>query len=174
MYQLTTLNLRTALGIESDPTLDEVRKKVGVWLYCNENVDEYLAAARGADPVEYVVGTESVLRDVITEQHEAWTEEQLRDVIMDSSPAAALHVITTAFSGMADSYQCGMSRKRTTIIGIHADLAATRTMDCPCSHSTRCSTRPPTALAYLRTVASLGSESYRSNIETSVTFPGVF
>lgn len=95
MYQLTTSNLRIALGIEGDPTLDEVRKKVDVWLYCNENVDEYLAAARGDDPVEYVVGTESVLRDVITEQHEAWTEDQLRDVIMDSSPDAALHVITT-------------------------------------------------------------------------------
>jgi hypothetical protein len=94
MYELTTSNLRLALGIGSAPTLDEVRKKDNVWQYCRNNVDEYLAAARSDDPVEYVVRTEAVLRDIVTEQHEDWTEEQLGQVIAGSSPAAALKEIT--------------------------------------------------------------------------------
>ncbi|BCW70688.1 hypothetical protein NicSoilB8_17320 [Arthrobacter sp. NicSoilB8] len=94
MYELTTSNLRLALGIQSAPTLDEVRKKDNVWQYCRKNVDEYLAAARSDDPVEYVVRTEAALRDIVTEQHEDWTEEQLGKVIAGSSPAVALKEIT--------------------------------------------------------------------------------
>jgi hypothetical protein len=95
LYELTTSNLRIALGIEGEPTLDEVRKNDTVWTYCKEYADEYLAAAQGNDPIEYVVRTESVLRDVMTEQAQDWTSGQLGQVLRRSDPATALQDITT-------------------------------------------------------------------------------
>lgn len=95
MYEITGSNLRVALGIEGAPTLDEVRGNDDVWWYCRENIDRYLAAIRDDDQFEHVVRTPAVLSEVITEQHESWTDDQLREVVEMSAPSAALVDLAT-------------------------------------------------------------------------------
>ncbi|WP_435830195.1 hypothetical protein [Saccharopolyspora shandongensis] len=94
MYELTAPNLRVALGIEGAPTLDEVRANDSVWQYSRENIDQYLAAIQDDDQAEYAVRTPTVLSEVITEQHESWTDDQLREVVEMSAPGAALLDLT--------------------------------------------------------------------------------
>ncbi|WP_026539918.1 YobI family P-loop NTPase [Paenarthrobacter nicotinovorans] len=89
-YKLSAPNLQMALGIDVDPTLDEVRQKQSVWEFCNTRIGDYIAAMDAIGPI---VLTESVLVDVINEQHESWTEDQLREVIERSSALATIQKI---------------------------------------------------------------------------------
>lgn len=88
-YKLSSPNLQ-ALGIDVDPTLDEVRQKQSVWEFCNKRIGDYIASMDAIGPI---VLTESVLVDVINEQHESWTEDQLREVIEQSSALATIQKI---------------------------------------------------------------------------------
>ncbi|WP_284986547.1 hypothetical protein [Arthrobacter sp. fls2-241-R2A-172] len=89
-YKLSSPNLQMALGIDVDPTLDEVRQKQSVWEFCNKRIGDYIASMDAIGPI---VLTESVLVDVINEQHESWTEDQLREVIEQSSALATIQKI---------------------------------------------------------------------------------
>lgn len=90
MYELTTHNLRTALNIDTPPTLDEVREVDDVWDYCRANLDLYLAAMREDEQADSVVQTPTVLGEVVNEQRESWREDQLREMVSMSAPSAAL------------------------------------------------------------------------------------
>lgn len=85
MYEIGVANLKQALEIETAPTLDEVRKKEHVWDYCRSHIDEYLKAVRDDESIEKFVQSEPVLVDVLGEQHESWTTDQLGAVIEGSS-----------------------------------------------------------------------------------------
>lgn len=85
MYEISVANLKQALEIETAPTLDEVRKNEHVWDYCRSHIDEYLKAVRGDESIEIVVQSEPVLVDVLGEQQESWTTDQLGAVIEGSS-----------------------------------------------------------------------------------------
>ncbi|MCC9192730.1 hypothetical protein LOC59_03545 [Arthrobacter sp. zg-Y916] len=89
-YQITVPNLQVALGIDVAPTLDEVRKKRGVWEYCSAHIEDYAEAMRANDSSQKMLRTESVLIAVINEQHEAWTDEQLQLVLDGSTKHATI------------------------------------------------------------------------------------
>ncbi len=93
MYEISAPNLRLALGIDSAPTLDEVRKSPSVWEFCRTRISDYIAAVRTDESIPYIVLTASVLVEVINEQHESWTEDQLRDVINGSALSATIKKI---------------------------------------------------------------------------------
>ncbi|MGC4944419.1 hypothetical protein [Kribbella sp. DT2] len=94
MYELTAPNLRVALGFDGTPTLEVVRGNDSVWRFCRENIDDYLVAIRDDDQSEYVARTPTVLSEVITEQHDSWTDDQLREVVEMSAPTSALLDLT--------------------------------------------------------------------------------
>lgn len=93
MYLITVPNLQLALGIDVAPTLDEVRKKRGVWEFCSAHIEDYAAAIRASDSPQDMVLHESVLVGVINEQHEAWTDDQLRLVLDGSTKSATIEDI---------------------------------------------------------------------------------
>lgn len=93
MYEIGVPNLQLALGIDVAPTLDEVRKKPSVWEFCRTHIDDYIVAMPFGESAQRIVLTESVLVDVINEQHEAWTADQLRNVIFHSAASAAIEDI---------------------------------------------------------------------------------
>lgn len=92
-YKVSAPNLRRALGVDVAPTLDEVCKKQSVWELCKTRIDDYVAAMEAEGSAQPIVLMESVLVDVINEQHDAWTEDQLRDVIKRSSASATIQEI---------------------------------------------------------------------------------
>lgn len=92
-YEVSAPNLQLALGVDEAPTLDEVRKKPRVWEFCKTRIDDYIAAMEADGSAQPIVLMESVLVDVINEQHGSWTEDQLRDVIERSSAYATIQEI---------------------------------------------------------------------------------
>lgn len=90
MYRITVPNLQLALGIDVAPTLDEVRKNPDVWEFCSTRIKDYIVTMPFGKSAQWIVLTESVLVDVINEQHEAWTADQLRNVIFGSAASAAI------------------------------------------------------------------------------------
>ncbi|MEU4360410.1 hypothetical protein [Promicromonospora sp. NPDC023987] len=92
-YEITMSNLQLALGIDNVPTLDEVRKDPAVWELCKARVSDYLTAMQADAPTEPIVSAATVLIDVLNEQRQSWTEDQLRDVIKASAPSIAIKSI---------------------------------------------------------------------------------
>lgn len=90
MYQITVPNLQVALGVGVAPTLDEVRKNRGVWEYCSAHIEVYAEAMRASDSSQKMLRSESVLIAVINEQHETWTDSQLRLVLDGSTKHATI------------------------------------------------------------------------------------
>lgn len=107
-YEMNVPNLRLALGIEGAPTLDEVRQNEHVWEYCKARVSEYVTTMDSLEPPVPVIGTESVLVDVLNEQHESWTEDEMSHVITRSARAAAVadlqEVPGAVWPSLADSH----------------------------------------------------------------------
>ncbi|MBT8163158.1 MULTISPECIES: hypothetical protein [Arthrobacter] len=92
-YKVSAPNLQLALGVDVAPTLDEVRKIQSVWEFCKTRIDDYVAAMEADGSAQPIVLMESVLVDVINEQHGSWTEDQLRDVIERSAASATIQEI---------------------------------------------------------------------------------
>lgn len=90
MYEISVLNLQLALGIETTPSLDEITVNEHVWEHCRERIDDYLKAVKGDDTTECFVHSEPVLVNVINEQHQSWTTDQLRAVIEGSADAVKI------------------------------------------------------------------------------------
>jgi hypothetical protein len=95
MFKITVPNLKLALGINSAPTLDEVRKNSNVWAYCRMRIEDYIEAVREEDSTQHLVLSEPVLVEVISEQHESWTDDALRDIINGSAASAMISDIRT-------------------------------------------------------------------------------
>lgn len=91
MYAINVTNLRVALGIESEPTLDAVRTNSSVWDFCRTRISDYVSAMDAALPDQPVVLTEDALIGILNEQHEVWTEETIRDVLDRSADTSALN-----------------------------------------------------------------------------------
>ncbi|QGH69303.1 hypothetical protein [Pseudactinotalea sp. HY158] len=117
MYEITTANLRRALSTTAEPTLDEVRKRDIVWDYVRSSMNVYLTAVRGEDAIEYVVLSEPVLVDVLNEQCEFWTGDQLEQVLEASSPVAAVDDLTDVPSEVWPAL-AGSSLVRPTVANI--------------------------------------------------------
>ncbi|MCR2818930.1 ABC transporter ATP-binding protein [Microbacterium sp. zg.Y1090] len=85
MYEISVPNLKLALRIDNAPTLDEVRKNEHVWSHCRSRIDDYLQAMQSDKSDGSLVLSERVLIDVLNEQVNSWTDEQLQTVIDGSA-----------------------------------------------------------------------------------------
>lgn len=90
MYAINVANLKQALGIDTAPTLDEIRKNAYVWDHCRSHIGDYLEAVQGDKSIASFVQTESVLVDIIDEEQESWTMDQLGAVIEGSSDSVKI------------------------------------------------------------------------------------
>ncbi|PCC37289.1 hypothetical protein CIK74_01345 [Glutamicibacter sp. BW77] len=99
MYEISIPNLMLALGFEGTPTLDVVRKNKHVWEHCRLRIDDYLKVIQTEKTVECFIESEQVLIEVINEQQEAWTDDQLVSVIEGS----AVNVVVTNLQTISES-----------------------------------------------------------------------
>ncbi len=90
MYAINVQNLRLALGIETEPTLDAVRTNGSVWEFCRTRISDYVSAMDTALPDQPIVLTEDALIGILNEQHEVWTEEIMREVLDRSADTSAI------------------------------------------------------------------------------------
>lgn len=93
MYKISVANLRLALKIDDVPTLDKVREKPSVWKYCKMRIDDYIEAAQADKSVSHMVLSGATLVDLINEQHESWTDEQVSVVVSSAAPSATIREI---------------------------------------------------------------------------------
>lgn len=90
MYDINAKNLRLALDIDGVPTLDEVCAKAAVWTFCRKHIADYITAMENDFPRRPIILMEATLVKIIEEQHDVWTNDQLRNIIARSSSAAEI------------------------------------------------------------------------------------
>ncbi|QKT07970.1 hypothetical protein HUN08_12835 [Gordonia sp. X0973] len=90
MYAVNVKNLRVALGIETEPTLDAVRTNGSVWEFCRTRISDYVSTMDAALPDQPIVLTEGALIGILNEQHDVWTEETIREVLDRSADTSAI------------------------------------------------------------------------------------
>lgn len=93
MYAINVKNLRVALGIETEPTLDAVRTNGRVWEFCRTRISDYISAMDAALPDQPIVLTEDALIEILNEQHDGWAEEILREILDRSADTAAIESV---------------------------------------------------------------------------------
>ncbi|SMC65608.1 YobI family P-loop NTPase [Kibdelosporangium aridum] len=94
LYELTAENLRAALNINGQVTLDAVRGNDTVYQYCLSNLDAYLDAIEADDETNYSTQTSQTLVDAL-EASEAEAEILVR-VAATASPDSSLSRLTDA------------------------------------------------------------------------------
>lgn len=90
MYDINVKNLHLALDIDGVPTLDEVCAKAAVWVFCKKHVADYITVMENNFLRRPIILTEATLIKIIEEQHDVWTNDQLRNIIAHSSSAAEI------------------------------------------------------------------------------------
>ncbi|OBF58326.1 hypothetical protein A5787_23520 [Mycobacterium sp. 852002-50816_SCH5313054-b] len=94
LYELTAANLRTALGISGEVTLDQARDNDAVYRYCLTNLNVYLDAIEADDDTDYSVQTSRTL--VAALNVAVGAEETVKRITATASPDAALRKVTDA------------------------------------------------------------------------------
>lgn len=91
MYALNAPNLRLAASVDGPINLDYLSEAEVVYKHCLTNLDAYLTAVHDDDQTEYAVTDAATLAHVLSSPlAEAWTEGQLIQLLVLSSPQAAL------------------------------------------------------------------------------------
>ncbi len=139
MYQISVANLMQALEIEIAPILDEVRKNEQVWGHCRSHIDDYLEALQGDESIESFVQSESVLVDIIGEQQDVWTKDQISAVIASTSDSVKIadlhkvpesiwpllvqshHALPSAANVVSYSKQFGIDKELAGFLSHHGD-----------------------------------------------------
>jgi hypothetical protein len=93
-YELTAENLRTALDITGEVTLDRIRDNDTVYQYCLPNLDSYLDAVKADDDTDYSVRTHQVLVDALKAVE--GNDETLKRLTATASPDSSLPRLTDA------------------------------------------------------------------------------
>lgn len=103
MYDLTTANLRTALGLEADEpvALDKVRENRVVYENCLNSPEAYLRVAAGDPMTPHVILTPEVLAGVLTDidklaEDDVWEATTLSDLLGAASPDSELTSVRDA------------------------------------------------------------------------------
>lgn len=94
LYELTAENLRTALDITGEVTLDRIRDNDTVYQYCLYNLDAYLDAVEADDPTNYSVRTPQTLVDALKATRS--NPEILERLTVTASPDSSLWRLTDA------------------------------------------------------------------------------
>ena len=89
LFELTATNLRSALGITGEVTLDQARGSDAVWRYFLANPDGYLDAVDNDSETEYSLRTPETLAAVLTAA-ESWDEETIERLTTTASSESTL------------------------------------------------------------------------------------
>ena len=92
-YELTVGNLRAALDITGSVSLDAVLTDPNVWQYCRDNITQYVSAVREDDDTTSTIESETVLIEVLNDQKDMWSTEELESVLALCDSSAALSTI---------------------------------------------------------------------------------
>lgn len=114
LYEITADNLRTALAVTGEVTLDRVRDDSKVYDYCLTNPNGYLTTVSAdADTSNTISKPETlavVLNDIAGQSAnwvEHWGEAEITRLMTDTSPSAILRqlrtVPTSTWAGLADA-----------------------------------------------------------------------
>lgn len=95
LYELTATNLRSALGITGEVTLDQARGSDAVWRYCLANPDAYLDAVEDDRETDYSVRTPETLAAVLNEA-ESWDKETIERLLTTASSDSTLPTLDDA------------------------------------------------------------------------------
>jgi len=95
LYELTATNLRSALGITGEVTLDEARSSDAVYRYCMANPAAYLDAVEDDSETEYSLRTPETLAAVLTEA-ESWDKETIERLTTTASSESTLPTLHDA------------------------------------------------------------------------------
>ncbi|WP_141879660.1 hypothetical protein [Homoserinimonas aerilata] len=95
-YALTADNLRAAIGLgaETPVTLERIRQREVVWDHCASAPDTFLRVVAEDKHTPHVVADPEVLRGVVDDVHDRWSQAQLDTLLRWSSPKAALPDLT--------------------------------------------------------------------------------
>lgn len=95
-YELTADNLRIAIGLpdEEPIALEQVRNHAPTWERCKNDFGAYLDTVGQDSSTIYAVQTPSVLIEVVSEECESWSSDQIKGLLERSAPAASLSDIT--------------------------------------------------------------------------------
>lgn len=94
LYELTAENLRLALDITGEVTLDRLRDNLTVYRYCTANLDSYLDAVEADDDTTYSVRTPRILVDALKAAE--GDDETLKRLAATASPDSSLRRLTDA------------------------------------------------------------------------------
>jgi len=94
VYELTAENLRTALDVTGEVSLDRVRNNDTVYRYCLPNVGTYLDAVEADDETPYSVRTPRTLVDAL--EAAEGEHESLTRLCATASPDSSLRRLTDA------------------------------------------------------------------------------
>lgn len=97
-YELTADNLRSALGVSGDVSLDQVQDNDTVYAYCLDEPGAYLAAVRQDPATDYAVNSSDALVKLLIDVVDRWDEDQnaepsvsaLAELLAGASPSAQL------------------------------------------------------------------------------------
>lgn len=112
-YELTADNLRVGLNLSSDEpiTLDRIMVDKDIWKHCGEDITSYLGVVAEDKQTKHTVLSSAVLKALVEQHHENWTDKQLAAVSESSSPAAALPDISEVPTSTWPTF--AMSRRMT-------------------------------------------------------------
>jgi len=106
LYELTAANLRTALGVTGDVSLDRVRSNEDVWKRCLDDPDRYLALVADDSGTEFSVTGSATLAAALTAVAKRWDADQIAELVAASGPESTLPLLadvpTSTWPALAD------------------------------------------------------------------------
>lgn len=93
LYELTAANLRSALKVTGDVSIDRLRANNAVLERCLSNPVEYLAIVAADDATEYTVISQDALVAVLPVVNENWCTDQTAALINSSSPDSTISTL---------------------------------------------------------------------------------
>jgi len=90
LYRLTADNLRTALGVNGEVSVDRVSASEPIYSFVRQNPKEYLAALEHDPQTPRTVLTASTLEKLLNDVATSWDEEQLDQLLGKAAPESKL------------------------------------------------------------------------------------
>ncbi|MEV6644483.1 hypothetical protein [Amycolatopsis sp. NPDC051371] len=90
LYLITAENLRIALGIDEDVSIDQLRADANVYEFCLASPNVYLNAAENDVATPYAVVGAQALVEVLTTVTETWKNDLVRRLISMAAPSSRL------------------------------------------------------------------------------------
>lgn len=94
LYELTAANLRSALDVTGNVSLDRVRQYKSVYERCLQNPATYLAAIADDNATKYTIIEAETLAAVLTDIEGNWDADRVTELVDRSGPKSTLATLT--------------------------------------------------------------------------------